>query len=77
MSKRFVRLDSSLVGTYILWFGIFDPIATTALLFEIFSGQERMPYGHLWFSTTVDLLHFTDATLRSVRRILWDYYGNT
>ena len=50
VKERFLRLGIPLLfGTYILWFGIFEPIATTALLFEIFPGQERMPYGHLWF----------------------------
>jgi hypothetical protein len=38
-----------LFGTYILFFGIFDPLGTTARLFELFPGSERMPYGHLWF----------------------------
>ena len=35
VKERFLRLGIPLLfGTYILWFGIFDPIATTALLFE-------------------------------------------
>ena len=49
VKERWTRLGIPLLfGTYILFFGIFEPIATTALLFEIFR-QERMPYGHLWF----------------------------
>ena len=48
--ERFSRLGIPLLfGTYILFFGIFDPLRTTALLFEIFPGSEDMPYGHLWF----------------------------
>ena len=50
VKERFTRLGIPLVfGTYILYFGIFDPLRTTALLFELFPGSERMPYGHLWF----------------------------
>ena len=50
VKERFWRLGIPLLfGTYILWFGIFDPLGTTALLFEIFPGSEDMPYGHLWF----------------------------
>ena len=50
VKERFSRLGIPLLfGTYILFFGIFDPLGTTARLFEIFPGSERMPYGHLWF----------------------------
>ena len=50
LKERFSRLGIPLLfGTYILWFGIFDPLGTTALLFKIFPGEEDMPYGHLWF----------------------------
>ena len=50
VKERFSRLGIPLLfGTYILFFGIFDPLGTTALLFELFPGQENMPYGHLWF----------------------------
>jgi glucan biosynthesis protein C len=48
--ERLTRLGIPLLfGTYILFFGIFEPARTTALLFEIFPGADRMPYGHLWF----------------------------
>ena len=48
--ERGTRLGIPLLfGTYILFFGIFDPAGTTARLLEIFPGSERMPYGHLWF----------------------------
>ena len=50
VKERFSRLGIPLLfGTYILFFGIFDPLGTTARLFELFPGQEDMPYGHLWF----------------------------
>ena len=50
IKERFSRLGIPLLfGTYILFFGIFDPLGTTARLFEIFPGQDNMPYGHLWF----------------------------
>ncbi|MDA9714314.1 acyltransferase family protein [Euryarchaeota archaeon] len=50
VKERFSRLGIPLMfGTYILFFGIFDPLGTTARLFEIFPGQDNMPYGHLWF----------------------------
>ena len=50
IKERFSRLGIPLLfGTYILFFGIFDPLGTTARLFELFPGGEDMPYGHLWF----------------------------
>ena len=50
IKERFSRLGIPLLfGTYILFFGIFDPFGTTARLFELFPGQDNMPYGHLWF----------------------------
>ena len=50
VKERFSRLGIPLLfGTYILFFGIFDPLGTTARLFELFPGQEDMPYAHLWF----------------------------
>lgn len=50
VKERFSRLGIPLLfGTYILFFGIFDPLVTTARLFELFPGQDNMPYGHLWF----------------------------
>ncbi len=50
VKERFSRLGIPLLfGTYILFFGILDPLGTTTLLFELFPGQEDMPYGHLWF----------------------------
>ena len=50
VKERFSRLGIPLLfGTYILFFGIFDPLRTTDLLFELFPGQDDMPYGHLWF----------------------------
>lgn len=50
VKERFSRLGIPLLfGTYILFFGLFDPLGTTARLFELFPGSERMPYGHLWF----------------------------
>ncbi len=50
VKERGARLGIPLLfGTYILWFGIFDPIGTTGRFFTIFPGAESMPYGHLWF----------------------------
>ena len=50
LRERWARLGIPLLfGTYVLWFGIFDPIDKTRLLFTIFPGSEDMPYGHLWF----------------------------
>ena len=50
LGERGTRLGIPLLfGTYVLWFGIFDPIDKTRLLFTIFPGSEDMPYGHLWF----------------------------
>lgn len=50
IKERFSRLGIPLLfGTYILFFGIFDPLVTTARLFKLFPGQDNMPYGHLWF----------------------------
>ena len=50
VKERFSRLGIPLLfGTYILFFGIFDPLGTTSRLFEIFPGSDDMPYGHLWF----------------------------
>ena len=50
VKERFYRLGIPLLfGTYILFFGIFDPLVTTSLLFKLFPGSEQMPYGHLWF----------------------------
>jgi glucan biosynthesis protein C len=50
LGERGTRLGIPLLfGTYVLWFGIFDPIVKTRLLFTIFPGSEGMPYGHLWF----------------------------
>jgi len=50
VKERFSRLGIPLLfGTYILFFGIFYPLKSTALLFSIFPGSEDMPYGHLWF----------------------------
>ena len=50
LKERFSRLGIPLLfGTYILFFGIFEPLGTTARLFELFPGHEDMPYGHLWF----------------------------
>jgi glucans biosynthesis protein C len=50
LGERGTRLGIPLLfGTYVLWFGIFDPIGKTKLLFTIFPGSEDMPYGHLWF----------------------------
>lgn len=50
VKERFSRLGIPLLfGTYILFFGIFDPLRTTSLLFKLFPGSEDMPYGHLWF----------------------------
>jgi hypothetical protein len=50
LRERGTRLGIPLLfGTYVLWFGIFDPIDKTRLLFTIFPGSEDMPYGHLWF----------------------------
>ena len=58
LSERATRLGIPLLfGTYVLWFGIFNPVETTRLLFTIFPGSGRMPYGHLWF--LVDLILFT------------------
>ena len=50
VKERFSRLGIPLLfGTYILFFGIFEPLGTTARLVELFPGHEDMPYGHLWF----------------------------
>ena len=50
LNERAIRLGIPLLfGVYVLWFGMFDPIETTRLLFTIFPGSEEMPYGHLWF----------------------------
>ena len=50
LNERVMRLGIPLLfGVYVLWFGIFDPIESTRLLFTIFPGSEDMPYGHLWF----------------------------
>ncbi len=50
LKERGSRLGIPLLfGVYVLWFGIFDPIDKTLLLFTIFPGSENMPYGHLWF----------------------------
>tara|TARA_B100000965_G_scaffold14154_1_gene10628 strand:- start:444 stop:1730 length:1287 start_codon:yes stop_codon:yes gene_type:complete len=50
IKERFSRLGIPLLfGTYILFFGIFNPLDTAGKLLEIFPGSEKMPYGHLWF----------------------------
>ena len=50
LNERAIRLGIPLLfGVYVLWFGMFDPIETTRLLFTIFPGSEEMPYHHLWF----------------------------
>ncbi len=50
LNERVMRLGIPLLfGVYVLWFGIFDPIESTRLLFTIFPGSEDMPYNHLWF----------------------------
>ena len=50
LNERAIRLGIPLLfGVYVLWFGMFDPIETTRLLFTIFPGSEEMPYAHLWF----------------------------
>ena len=50
LNERGIRLGIPLLfGVYVLWFGMFDPIETTRLLFTIFPGSEEMPYAHLWF----------------------------
>ena len=50
LNERTIRLGIPLLfGVYVLWFGMFDPIETTRLLFTIFPGSEEMPYAHLWF----------------------------
>ena len=47
---RFFRLlPPLLLVTYVLQFGLFDPVQTTKRLFTIFPGLWAMPYGHLWF----------------------------
>ncbi|MDP6967484.1 MAG: acyltransferase family protein [Gammaproteobacteria bacterium] len=38
-----------LLVTYVLQFGLFQPVQTTLDLFTVFPGIEAMPYGHLWF----------------------------
>ncbi len=48
--ERGIRLGIPLIfGIYILFFGILNIKDATELLFSIFPGSERMPYGHLWF----------------------------
>jgi len=50
LKERGARLGIPLLfGVYVLWFGIFEPVDKTRLLFTIFPGSEDMPYGHLWF----------------------------
>ena len=50
VKERFSRLGIPILfGSYILFFGILDPLRTTSLLFKLFPGSEDMPYGHLWF----------------------------
>ena len=50
VKERCIRLGWPLIfGTFILFFGIFTPINTMFGLFEIFPGQDNMPYWHLWF----------------------------
>lgn len=50
IKERGIRLGVPLIFTiYILFFGIFEPIKKTILLFTIFPGSDDMPYGHLWF----------------------------
>ncbi|MCP4880929.1 MAG: acyltransferase, partial [Gammaproteobacteria bacterium] len=38
-----------LLVTYVLQFGLFEPVQTTQRLFSLFPGINAMPYGHLWF----------------------------
>ena len=53
VKERFSRLGIPLLfGTYILFFGIFEPLGTTARLFELFPGHEDMPYGHCLLYTS-------------------------
>jgi hypothetical protein len=50
LKERCVRLLVPLLFvTYILFWGVFTPVDTTARLLSIFPGIEAMPYGHLWF----------------------------
>ena len=50
LRERGTRLGIPLLfGIYILWFGIFEFESKTKLLFTIFPGADKMPYGHLWF----------------------------
>ena len=50
IKERGIRLGVPLLfSIYILFFGIFEPIKKTKLLFTIFPGSDNMPYGHLWF----------------------------
>ncbi|MDP6906209.1 MAG: acyltransferase family protein [Candidatus Thalassarchaeaceae archaeon] len=50
IKERGARLGLPLLfGTYILFFGIFEPIDATRRLFTPFPGSQHMPYGHLWF----------------------------
>ena len=50
IKERGIRLGVPLIFTiYILFFGIFEPIKKTILLFTIFPGADDMPYAHLWF----------------------------
>ncbi len=50
VKERVVRLGLPLIfGTYVLFFGVFEPVKTTQLLLKIFPGSEEMPYWHLWF----------------------------
>ena len=50
IKERGIRLGIPLLfGTYILSFGIFEPVNTIQKLFTIFPGIDEMPYGHLWF----------------------------
>ena len=47
--ERGVRLGIPLIfGIYVLFFGIFNIKEATGLLFTIFPGSGKMPYGHLW-----------------------------
>ena len=50
VSERGTRLGLPLIfGSFILFFGILTPFKTLFGLFEIFPGEEGMPYWHLWF----------------------------
>ena len=50
IKERGIRLGVPLIfSIYILFFGIFEPIKKTILLFTIFPGADDMPYAHLWF----------------------------